>query len=89
VPHQSDRLGRKARFLERGAQYVVDEHGDGAESRGAGAQHDGVQALQQLAGDVQRDVRPRLEVRADHADRDPPLRDDQTVGERPAADLAL
>ena len=89
MPHQADRLGRKARFLERGAHHVVDEHGDGAEGGGAGSEHDGVQALQQLAGDVQRDVRPRLEVRADHADRDPPLRDDQAVGERPAADLAL
>ena len=74
--HESDRRGRKARCLERGAQHVVDEHGDGAERRAAGAEHDGVQALQQLAGDVERDVRPRLEVRADDADRDPPLRDD-------------
>ena len=42
----------------------------------AGAQHGRVQALQQLAGDVERDVRPGLEVRADRSDRDPPLAHD-------------
>ena len=42
------------------------------------------EALQQLSGDVDRDVRPRLEVRADGADRDAAQRDLQTVVELPA-----
>ena len=81
--------GRQAGPLERRPQHVVDEHGDRAERRAAGPQHGGVQALQELPGDVERDVRARLEVRADRPDRDPPLADDQAVRERPRADLPL
>ena len=50
----------------------------------AGAQDGRVQALQELPGDVDRDVRPRLEVRADRADRDAPGLDAEPVLERPA-----
>ena len=40
-----------------------------AEGRGARAQHAGVARLHELGGDVDRHVRARLVVRADHADR--------------------
>ena len=55
----------------------------------AGPEHRGVQALEQLAGDVERDVRPRLEVRSDRADRDPPLAHAKPVRERPRVGFAL
>ena len=45
------------------------------ERRAAGAQDGRVEALQELAGDVEGDVRARLEVRADGADRDAPRLD--------------
>ena len=66
-------------MLERRPQHLVDERRDGAERGAARPEHRGVQALQQLPGDVERDVRPRLEVRADRPDRDPPLADDEAV----------
>ena len=87
--HEPDRGRRQPGLLERRAQHVVDERRDGAQRRAARAQDRRVQALQQLAGDVERDVRPRLEVRADGADRDPPLVHDEAVRERARADLAL
>ena len=87
--HEPDRAARKPRVLERGPQHVVDEHGHRAQRGAPGAQDGGVEALQQLPGDVERDVRARLEVRADRADRDPPLADHEPVRERARADLAL
>ena len=47
------------------------------------------QALQELAGDIERDVGARLEVRADDPDRNSPLAHPETVVERPGIDLAL
>ena len=87
--HEPDRAARKPGVLERGPQHVVHEHGDSAQSRAPGAQNCGVETLQQLPGDVERHVRPCLEVRADRADRDPPLADHEPVLERARADLAL
>ena len=84
-----DGTRREPRLLERGPQDLVDEQRDRPERRAARPQDRGVEALQQLAGDVERDVRSGLEVRADGADRDPPLADPEAVLERPRADLAL
>ncbi len=81
--------GGRPRRLERGPHDVVDEHGDGAQSGGAGAQDARVQALQELRGDVDRNTGPRLERRADDAYRDPPHADDEAVGERARAAVAL
>ena len=55
----------------------------------AGPQERRVQALQELAGDVEGDAGPGLEVRADGADRDAPLAHAQAVGQRPGGRLAL
>ncbi len=70
--------------LERRAQDLVDEDGDGAQRGAARPQHGGVEALQQLARHVESDVRPCLEVRADGPDRDPPLAHVEPVRQRPA-----
>ena len=86
---EPDRARRQACTLESRAQHLVDEHGHRAQRGAAGAQDDRVQALQELPGDVERDVRPGLEVRADRADRDPPLADLEAVGQRPRAEVAL
>ena len=51
---EPDRRRRQARALERGTQHLVDERGDRAQRRAAGAQNGRVQALQQLSGDVER-----------------------------------
>ena len=87
VAHEPDRLGRRADIAQRRTQHVVDERRHRRESRRAGAQDARVQALQQLPGHVEGDARPRLEVRADDADRDAAGRDRQPVVERPALDL--
>ena len=68
--HEADGRRRQGRSLERGAENVVDEHGHGPERGAARAEDGGVEALQELAGDVERHVRARLEGRADDADRD-------------------
>ena len=73
---------------ERRPQHPVDEHRDRAERGGAGAEHDGVAALQHLRRHVDGNVRPRLEVGADDADRDQPLGDLEPVGQPPRAQLA-
>ena len=86
---EPDGAGRQAGSLEGGAQDVVHEHGHRAQRGSACAEHGRVQALQELAGDVQSDVRSGFEVRADDADRDPTLRDLETVLQRPGRDLAL
>ena len=62
---------------------------DCAERRRAGTQDAGVEALQELAGNVQRHARARFEVRADDPDRDAACTYLQPVLERPALDLAL
>ena len=59
------------------------------ESGAARTKHGAVQALQQLAGDVDGHVRPRLEVRADDADRNAPLGHVEPVRKPPGVDLAL
>jgi len=86
---EPDGAGREPARLERRPQHVVDERGHGAERGPAGAQHGRVEALQQLAGDVQGDVRARLEVRADRADGNAPLAHAEPVRQRPRPGLAL
>ena len=86
---EPDGRRRQPRVLERRPEDLVDEHGDRSERRAARAEHGGVQGLQQLPGDVDRDVRPRLEVRADGADRDAAHRDLQAVVELPRVLVAL
>ena len=87
--HEPDRGRRQPGPVERRTQHVVDERRDGAQRRAARPQYRRVQALEQLPRDVERDVRPGLEVRADGPDRDPPLVHDETVREGARADLAL
>src|SRR3990172_8278208 len=87
--HEPDRTRREAGPLERWAEDLVDEDGDGAERRAAGAQDAGVQALQELPGDVEGDVRARLEVRPDRADGNAALLHEEAVLEAALADLAL
>jgi hypothetical protein len=53
--------------------------------RASGAQHARVAGLDELRGYVDDDVRPGLEVRADHADRAAPFGDDEPAGQ--VADL--
>ena len=86
---EPDRPAGQPGALERGPEHVVHECGDRAERGTSRAQDGGVEALQELSGNVERDVRPRLEVRADRADRDPPLAHAQPVRKRPGAGLAL
>ncbi len=76
-------------MLERRAEYLVDERRHGVQCGAAGAQHRRVEALQELPGDVDRDVRPRLEVRAYGADRNPAHADTQAVLELPAVLVAV
>ena len=85
-PH---RTRGEAALRERGPKDLVDEHRDGAECRAACPQYGRVQALEQLPGHVERDVRARLEVRADGPDRDPALADAKAVRKRPGVGLAL
>ena len=87
VAHEPDRLGRCAGVGESRPEHVVDERRDRRESSRAGAEDARVQALQELPGHIERDTRTRLEVRADHTDRDAASRDRQPVVERPAFDL--
>ena len=61
--------------VERRPEHLVDEHRDRPERRAARAEHRGVQATSAAGRRRRRDVRPRLEVRADRADRDPAHRD--------------
>ena len=86
--YEADRARRQPRSFERRSQDVVDEHGDRSERRSAGAENRRVQALQELAGDVEGDVRPRLEVRADDSDRHTPLLEAKPVVERPLRHVA-
>ncbi len=86
---ESDGAGRETCALERRAQNLVDEHRDSTESGTARTEDSRVQALQQLARDVERDVRPRFEVRSDGSDRDSALADPQAVRQCPRFDLAL
>ena len=87
--HETDRRRRQSRPLERRTKHIVDERRHRPQRGAARAEHPGVAALQQLSRDVDRNVGPRFEVRADDADRDPPLGDEKTVGQRPRGDLAL
>jgi hypothetical protein len=87
--HEPDGPSRQARRLQRGSQDLVHEGGHGGECRSARPQHRRVEALQQLAGDVERDVWPRLEVCSDSPDRDSALAHAQAVRERPGSSLAL
>jgi hypothetical protein len=77
------RIRAPSRSGERRPQHLVDEHGDRAKGGAAGAEDGRVEALQELPGHVDRDVRARLEVRTDGADRDAPRLDAQTVLQRP------
>ena len=86
---EPDRARRESGSFESGTQNLVDEHGHGPQCGAAGPEHRGVQALEQLAGDVERDVRPRLEVRSDRADRDAPLAHAKPVRKRPRVGFAL
>ena len=86
---EPDGLGRQARLGERRPQHLVDEGCDGPKRCAAGSQDGAVQALQELTSDVDSDVRPRFEVRADDADRDPPFRDLEPVRQPPRVELAL
>ena len=86
---ETDSLRREAGGRERRPEHLVDEDGDRAQRRAPGPQHRCVQALQQLPGDVEGDVRPGLEVRADGADRDPPHRHAEAVLELPTVLVAL
>ena len=86
---EPDRVRRQPGLGQRRSKDLVDERGDGAERRAAGPEHGAVQALQQLSCDVDGDVRPRLEVGADDADRDAPLRDLEAVRQCPGRDLAV
>ena len=86
---EPDRAGRESGGFESGAQNLVDKDGHGPQCGAAGPEHRGVEALEQLAGDVERDVRSRLEVRSDRPDRDAPLAHAKPVRERPRAGFAL
>ncbi len=86
--NEPDRGTRQPGCLEGGPEHVVHEDRDRSERGAAGAEHGGVEALEELSGDVERDVRARLEVRPDGADRDPALRHPQAVLERPRVGLS-
>ena len=86
---EPDGARRQTGGLERRAERLVDKHGHRAQRGAAGAQDGRVQALQQLTGDVEGDVRARLEVGADGPDRDAPFAHLEAVRERPRIDLAL
>ncbi len=88
-PYEADCTGRKPGLDERRPEHVVDERRDRAQRRATGAQHSRVEALEELTRDVERDVRPRLEVRPDDADRDPALAHTQSIRERPRRNLPL
>ena len=87
--HKPDRCRWQAGPLQPRAQHVVDQHGHRAQRRRAGPQHRCIEAFQQLAGDIESDIRARLEVRADRPDRHAPLAHAQTVCKRPRRHLAL
>ena len=70
---EPDRPGRQARGFECGPEDLVDEHGHGLQCRAARSQHCRVQALEQLAGDVEGHIGAGFEVRSDGSDRDPAL----------------
>jgi hypothetical protein len=81
--HETDRFARQSGIRECRAEHLVHEHRDRSEGGAARAKDDAVQRLEQLSGDVNGDVRPRLEVRADGADRDTQDRDAESVLELP------
>jgi hypothetical protein len=87
--HEPDRPRREGGLLERRSEDAVHELGHGVQRGAACAEDAGVQALEQLSGDVEGDIRASLEVRADDADGDPPLLDEEAVREAALADLAL
>ena len=87
--HERDGTRRQPGSLQRRPEDVVDEEGHGSQCRAAGAQDGCVQALEELTGDIEGDVRACLEVGADDADRDPALADLEPVRQRPGIDLAL
>jgi hypothetical protein len=87
--HETDCGTGQTGFVESRPQHLVDEHEHGPESRSARPEDDRVAALQHLRGDVDGDVRPRLEVRSDDSDRDAPLGHFEAVRQPPGANLAL
>ncbi len=88
-PDEADRFAGQADLLERRTKHPVDERRHGRERGASGTEDDRVAALEQLGRDIGRDVRPRLEVRADDADRNPALRHLQAVGQPPRPDFPL
>src|SRR5206468_1860609 len=64
-------------------EHLVHENRHGAECSAACPQDSSVETLEQLAGDVESDIRTRLEVCAHDADRNPALAHAETVRERP------
>ena len=87
--NEADGAGRQAGGFERRAQHLVDEDRHRTQGGAPGPEHRGIEALEELPRDVQRDVRSGLEVRTDRADRDAALAYLETVGQRPGGDLAL
>jgi hypothetical protein len=71
----------KAGAGHRGRDDLVEERGGGPQGGSPGAQHPGVAGLQQLRRHVDGDVRPGLEIRAHHPDRQPALGEPQPPGQ--------
>jgi len=68
---------------DRGGDDVVEERRGGPQGCSPGAQHARVAGFQQLRGDVDGDIRPGLEVRADDTHRYPALGQPQPAGKLP------
>ncbi len=86
---EPDGSGRQARRLEGRTQDLVDEDGHGSECGCAGPQHRRIEALQELACDVECHVGTSLEVGTHRPDGNAPLGDLETVLERPRAGVSL
>ncbi len=85
-PDELDGGRVKARGGERRRDHLIGQRDRRAQRRAPGAQHARVARLDELRGDVHDDVRPGLEVRADHPDRAAALGEHQAAGQ--VADLA-
>ncbi len=71
---------------KRRRDHLIGQRDRRAQRRAPGAQHASVAGLDELRGDVHDDVRPGLEVRADHPDRAAALGEHKPAGQ--VADLA-
>jgi hypothetical protein len=86
---EPDALARQTGLLECWPQHLVDERRDRGQRCAARAEDDGVPTLEDLRGDVDRNVRPGLEVRADNTDQHAPLGDLEPVRKPPRPNLPL